>query len=284
MVNPDNNEATRVAGVEAQATADVWRGVKPAGVFANAEALAQDNTKKDYPEWVDQYHTGTMAGPNALEVTRNAAVNKQSASDAWRGVKPGDVFQTLDQKNDRDYVNEYDAKVYGSPDQYEAGRVAAVEAQKTADVWRGVKPLGFAQHADHKDYPDHLGEQNTVTTTTSTNLEDTRQAAIDGTAASNVWRGVKPVGVFNGALVQDHKDYPEHLGEQRLRTDNTSAALEATRQEAVSDQAADDVWRGKSLSQHADQKDYPVWVNEYNKATLDNADSIERIRSAAVDS
>jgi len=154
-------------------------------------------------------------------------------------------------------------------------------------VWRGVKPLGFAQHADHKDYPDHLGEQNTVTTTTSTNLEDTRQAAVDATAASNVWRGVKPVGVFNGALYQDNtktkKDYPEHLSEQRLKTDTTAANLEDTRQEAVAEQASDDVWRGASLTQHADQKDYPVWANEYNKATLDNADSIERIRSAAVD-
>jgi len=40
MVNPDLNEASRVAGVEGQAASDVWRGVKPAGVFANAEALA----------------------------------------------------------------------------------------------------------------------------------------------------------------------------------------------------------------------------------------------------
>jgi len=44
-------------------------------------------------------------------------------------------------------------------------------------------------------------------------LEVVRTSGVDAQATSDVWRGVKPVGVFANALVQDHKDYPDHLGE-----------------------------------------------------------------------
>jgi len=65
MVNPDLNEAARVEGVAGQAESDIWRGVKPAGVFANAEALAQD--QKDYPEYYNQYNTKTTDTATAAE-------------------------------------------------------------------------------------------------------------------------------------------------------------------------------------------------------------------------
>jgi len=64
-----------------------------------------------------------------------------------------------------------------NPDLNEASRVARVNDQAAADAWRGVKPVGVFANAlvqDNKDYPDHLGEQNTKTTTTSTNAETAR--------------------------------------------------------------------------------------------------------------
>jgi len=61
-----------------------------------------------------------------------------------------------------------------------------------------------------------------------------------------------------------------------------AAALEVTRQKAVAQQKKEDAWRSSALSQRKDQKDYPVWVNEYNKGTMDNAASIEAIRTSGV--
>jgi len=50
-------EKQRNSEVDAEQKSNVWRGVKPSGVFWNTKSLAQDN--KDYPEWVDQYNGKT---------------------------------------------------------------------------------------------------------------------------------------------------------------------------------------------------------------------------------
>jgi len=70
MVGPDALEVVRTSGVDAQATSDVWRGVKPVGVFANA--LVQDH--KDFPEYVDEYHKATMKIPDVQEASRNPSL------------------------------------------------------------------------------------------------------------------------------------------------------------------------------------------------------------------
>lgn len=118
------------------------------------------------------------------------------------------------------------------PDALEVVRSSGVDAQATSDVWRGVKPVGVFANAltqRQKDYPDHLGEQTTKTVTTSTDLETGRQNVVDKQAASDVWRGVKIVGVHNGALAQDSKDYPAYVDEYHTKTMVNPDILEASR-------------------------------------------------------
>jgi len=176
MVNPDNNEAERASEVNAQKVSDTWRGVKPSGVFWNTGSLAQDN------------------------------------------------------KYDTDYMNESSKRLNEVAAAAELQVKAMNDRQATADVWRGVKPSSvFAPSLaqDHKDYPEWLNGYNTKTMDTAAAAEAERQSEVDGQAASDVWRGVKPKGVFNGALAQDNKDYPEWLNGYNTKTMDTAAAAEA---------------------------------------------------------
>jgi len=66
MKGPDSDEKLRQAAVAETKGDNVWRGVKPKGIFAGA--LAQDN--KDYPAYVDEYHTATMVNPDILNANR----------------------------------------------------------------------------------------------------------------------------------------------------------------------------------------------------------------------
>jgi len=113
-----------------------------------------------------------------------------------------------------------------NPDANEAARVAEVAATEASNVWRGVKdPAVFAQ--DNKDYPEHLSEQNLKTTTTSGDLESTRQAAVAEQARVDAWRGA--------SLAQhlDQKDYPVWVNEYNTKTLDNAAKIEAIRTLAV---------------------------------------------------
>jgi len=170
-------------------------------------------------------------------------------------------------------------------DATEAARQAEVAAEQASNVWRGVKPVGVFNGAlaqDNKDYPEYVDQYHTKTMVNPDLNQAARVATIEGEEASNVWRGVKPVGVFANALTQDHKDYPEHLTEQHKKSMDDAAALEVTRQKAVAQQKAEDAWRSSALTQRKDQKDYPEWVGQYNTKTMDNAAAIEAIRVSGV--
>jgi len=108
------------------------------------------------------------------------------------------------------------------PAALEATRQEAVDEQAASDVWRGVRPVEvFGKKAlNQKDYPDWYGEYSTKSTNTAADLEADRVAKVKAQAASDVWRGVKPVGVFAGALAQDDvkKDYPEYVDEYHKAT------------------------------------------------------------------
>jgi len=94
MNNANALEAARQAEVNKQQKSDVWRGVRNLKHFDSSprSALAQDNNRKDYPEWDGEYNAASTKVAADIEAIRSAAVNHQEKSDVWRGVREIPVF------------------------------------------------------------------------------------------------------------------------------------------------------------------------------------------------
>jgi len=125
----------------------------------------------------------------------------QKDLDAWRAVKPSDVFATsLHQKDYPEWVDQYNKETMSTPNAQEDTRVPSLNKQAADDHWRSVKPAGvfqtLVQTGDNKDYPDWAGEYNKKTMDTANAAEKVRELEVEAQQKSDVWRGVRPKDSF----------------------------------------------------------------------------------------
>ena len=110
----------------------------------SAITLARNETAKSIPEFVDQYHSATMADANEKDAARVKAINDQAASDSWRGKKNGptnsaaQITKDWGAKTDEATVAKMHEETMKFAGHVDGNAKGAVEKQESSDEWRGT--------------------------------------------------------------------------------------------------------------------------------------------------
>jgi len=262
-------ETARQASVDAQQASDVWRNgytgntgpVYPYGLVqhrANPDGYTYNNGVLS--DSILKAHTDA-------ETARQASVDAQEKSDAWRNgftANTGPVL-SLQQKYSQ---NPADADTYATTvntlgdslkerqDKYYARVLWGNESQEQADAWRAVpytptqKDLGLAamqRQANPDGYTFNNGVLSDSIKKAHTDAETARQASVDAQEASDAWRkgstpNSGPVIVY-AQNPTDHDTYATTVGTQ---ADVLSAKQKVYQDKidwGLTEQARQDEWR-----------------------------------------
>ena len=199
-------EAARQAAVNAQEASDAWRN----GLTPNSGPVLSLNQKRAIPDGYT-FNNGVLSDHihkthTDAETARQAAVDAQEASDAWRkGWTPnsGPVLALNQYGNPADHdtygtaVNTLGDALKERQDKYYARVLWGNESQEQSDAWRAVpwtptqKDLGLAamqKSAIPDGYTFNNGVLSDHIKKTHTDAETARQASVDAQEASDAWR------------------------------------------------------------------------------------------------